>query len=934
MLGGVGGGGVQGGGLLGQDPNADTTQSTNQPELVQHLLPTTFSFVEVYNPNGPDAQLPAELYLDQFGELPDIDGDGNPDEVRGVRLDKQTNGFIGSLVDDTDNDGNPDAVPQPDQQRSPVWRMIVVEEHPEIRNDYDGDDATQNGQANPGGDVAVGTYRTETHVWEQVPSGYFAGVGDPALRGSMRLLDPDFPGFNRFDRPLTVRAELFNDPTSGPESGLQITVADTPAYIEREVFFTFAERIPVRAFAVENLNPPGETDPPGTPDLSAVRTAGYIDQSFVKTNGFMHGSRIDDGDIVDAILPIAFTPRDSNNLDGDAVTDGERLPLAPILPGRYGVIGTSGFLYERDQPNAKYAGAYVNPIGRLDPLGGVEQNPLLNGNVDENQQGTQSGSPNGNAGGTVVADPFNADYDPKGVRRIDLVPHPNPDFHQVLVTANGGPEFDLIGAASPAAGNDRRLNVTNPLEIPPDADLFAEVTRESYSSRPDRFNIAPVVAIPVDRFTLGGRLDNYLGRSRRLITVTEEAARQDNNNQNDGDIKFSFDVAEGEGGFSRLGQQGTIDEPVALDGVLDRVVDPLGGTRTVPAFRSVHLQRLANPLLVWNPRPGEDKHDPRFPVNPYLTVDSLAVDVTSINGTAQFDDQQLAQANNPVVLRSTERNLDPTDTGDRRLWSHRPRTTAAQMTSDDARLIASDKLLAGNTALDRLDEDSQPEPHYFPYAIRHSLGYGSVRFERSNGYFQRLERLYTADLDNDPENFDDSAYDLDLNGDGVGGDVVGSPQIDRTNASDTDDATYPWLTWNNRPFISAHELLQVPAGSGSVMMRDFSTFDTDADLTTAAVERFNPYDGDAIFNDAGNDSDEFDAADDRVTAFDNNTAADTTDDADAANTDAARHRAQQAPFGHLLNFFQSATRTAAAEAVNGELVAAGAPNFHRLLDYV
>ena len=45
------------------------------------------------------------------------------------------------------------------------------------------------------------------------------------------------------------------------------------------------------------------------------------------------------------------------------------------------------------------------------------------------------------------------------------------------------------------------------------------------------------------------------------------------------------------------------------------------GYGTLPNFCTAFLQRLANPMLPWNPLPGMTGHDNTKPVNPYLTVD-------------------------------------------------------------------------------------------------------------------------------------------------------------------------------------------------------------------------------------------------------------------------------------------------------------------------
>ena len=92
---------------------------------------------------------------------------------------------------------------------------------------------------------------------------------------------------------------------------------------------------------------------------------------------------------------------------------------------------------------------------------------------------------------------------------------------------------------------------------------------------------------------------------------------------------------------------------------------------------------------------------------------------------------------------------------------------------------------------------------------------------------------------------------------------------------------FPWLTWNNRPFVSQYELMLVPASSSSRLFYDFTL------TPTPTVE---PY--------------------------------------DATGNDFAKSRA---PFGHLLNFFKTAKTPSpgASDSDAGEL----ASHYYRLFEY-
>mgnify|MGYP003345671520 CR=1 FL=1 len=59
-------------------------------------------------------------------------------------------------------------------------------------------------------------------------------------------------------------------------------------------------------------------------------------------------------------------------------------------------------------------------------------------------------------------------------------------------------------------------------------------------------------------------------------------------------------------------------------------------TGTTTNFRTLFLQRLANPLLPWNPEPNDPQYgsyyDQNSEVNPYISIDCGTVDLTVFNG--------------------------------------------------------------------------------------------------------------------------------------------------------------------------------------------------------------------------------------------------------------------------------------------------------------
>ncbi len=116
----------------------------------------------------------------------------------------------------------------------------------------------------------------------------------------------------------------------------------------------------------------------------------------------------------------------------------------------------------------------------------------------------------------------------------------------------------------------------------------------------------------------------------KLRAIAEKAVKPSQ------DFWLESRFGEGEGHYFGTGQSRDqwYDVPFDTEPELVR-------TGTTDNYRTVHLQRLANPLLPWNPPPGQikdvtgtDMNQPNLPVNPYLTVDTSSVDLTAFNGVS------------------------------------------------------------------------------------------------------------------------------------------------------------------------------------------------------------------------------------------------------------------------------------------------------------
>ncbi len=100
-------------------------------------------------------------------------------------------------------------------------------------------------------------------------------------------------------------------------------------------------------------------------------------------------------------------------------------------------------------------------------------------------------------------------------------------------------------------------------------------------------------------------------------------------------------------------------------------LDQIQATKTYLNYKTVLLQRLANPLLPYNPMPNDisnpgDPHEPaynsNYPVNPYITVDWMPANLTVFNGD-QIPGPQVAGATPMGVPAKSSGNayIDPDD---------------------------------------------------------------------------------------------------------------------------------------------------------------------------------------------------------------------------------------------------------------------------------
>lgn len=224
-------------------------------------------------------------------------------------------------------------------------------------------------------------------------------------------------------------------------------------------------------------------------------------------------------------------------------------------------------------------------------------------------------------------------------------------------------------------------------------------------------------------------------------------------------------------GYTTVGFDGSVYNP-PLDEPLDAADTVLMQTNTTEAYRVIHLQRLANPLLAYDPD-----------TNPYLTIDSMPIGITAFNGKSATDDGGVAGT---VKFHSRQRGDSGSTGADMNIWS-----TVDNSSVDDS-----------------LDPDQNKiDSHRFDFFLKHTLGYLNDPFH------------YVKADDTDPTSFTVGWSKFESDGTtltNVPATYYGAPRGSAGNL------TFPWITWSNRPFINSKELLLVPSRRSSQLLANFT----------------------------------------------------------------------------------------------------------------
>jgi hypothetical protein len=359
------------------------------------------------------------------------------------------------------------------------------------------------------------------------------------------------------------------------------------------------------------------------------------------------------------------------------------LPVAPILPGRYAVIGSAGqTVDETDAPldlDSDGIPEYLTPLGRL--TAAVEGGGL-------NYAGTRS----------IVLEPS-----------LDLTQH----------------QAQVIGNAA-----------STPEPLPPD--------------------IQPSVGVVINQ--------------PMSLSVTEPVTGYPATGPA-GEV-WDPALADYEGAYT----------PTALDSPLD--TDPeLVQNGTTDDYCVVHLQRLANPLLPYDPI-----------LNPYLTIDSMSSDLTSFNGvTADLDSNA---GTNEQRMTTRERGDSLTPTEPRALWKHELAVAEGGVPSESS-------------------DDEAGNLHILAEVFNHSLGYLNEPYRTDGTLDTYFYDAAAASALAPPTAFPEPPLSNRTRAN-----YIGAPAL--VPANPLLQNPFPWLNWHNRPFVSQYDLMLVPKTRSSRLPIDYS----------------------------------------------------------------------------------------------------------------
>jgi hypothetical protein len=443
-----------------------------------------------------------------------------------------------------------------------------------------------------------------------------------------------------------------------------------------------------------------------------------------------------------------------NDIGGRGREAGDPAPARPnvappVRPGRYLVIG-GGYDDDRD-------GVYESRLGE--------------------RKGSRNPANAGRSTRRIELDP--RDGRPVRVRMVDADSATIRD-PQANLTLEAPPEASIrpaLGLAYPGDGNSCMTDV-----------LVIDRVRDEFDRYDDRADGQD--GLKRRSLTLSEPARGYIDKFRGTVWSTDkdQYVRADDPNATSAiDIPLDGPI----GGQIRTNLKGA-PEPEYLreiDPALAQVNDPDAGA----AYAFVYLQRLANPLLPWNPLPGEPGYDENYPVNPYRTIDSISANLTVFNSSEEREEDGTSSSTPRSHFAGYERGYT----------ASRANQAGAQMPSM--------WLQEPPSAAGRPGRNAQLQQRPPSNLTRVELA------QRTEFWFNGVPDCTLGFL-NRP--YQDTRAPGDVR--------KAKPRL-----------PFEWLPWNNRPYVSGNELLLVPRVRSSQLLKQFNTAEMVA--TGGAGAQNSPY---------------------------------------------------------------------------------------------
>ena len=470
--------------------------------------------------------------------------------------------------------------------------------------------------------------------------------------------------------------------------------------------------------------------------------------------------------------------RDAHRYVNDGVAffnDATTNLVSSVRPGGYMVVGAGELI------GTEYVSKLTSPTGSVNySPQGISLDPTLNANTVQLQ----------NTSGAAIMDPAG-----------------------FLVQATNNVSVAIINQIEKGGTpKNRRFTFSEPANGYPDR---VEGSRWDPTKGTSGAYV-PTVDIPLDDqralFEKKGFVSVPLGTGGRLQAKKRSEL-------NDGEIRLTLPGFRQGGGFAGTKRKA---------GALGRDIEM--ASRTIPGFKWVYLQRLANPLLPWNPEPflpngttSTPGYQATLAVNPYMTVDSMGANVTVYTGVSEEERRVNRAKPKDPILRF--RNRIPIDT-----------LSSLQRGRSNSPFKPSDP-----DGLAQLQEYLQERPDDKVVALLNSSKPNEIAMNLWNpealGY---INGTVAGVWKNEAGSASNGVAGPGSNFRGIPDHTLGFlNEPFRAAGSDPNEPKSPlsWFNWNNRPFANGGELLQVPAYSSSQLLSAYSMRD-DAVAANPAKELY------------------------------------------------------------------------------------------------